>query len=296
MKVTLGLAFALILSATGFAQTRYFGPFDCDETCMDRVHTFSNVAMIRIHPGNPERDVQQIEHARRLGMKVILSYFPQYLQEAHDRNAPGQQRQWDKWVGAVRQYQDAVVAIYPFDEPYLAAIRRVAPLRQMSKGQANSIKKSAKGSLATAAGRIKRNFPNAALIYVEAHTLVNDELEIPEGFDWIGTDCYDNWDSCQGRSIPEYYEILKSKMNGGQKLVAVLPGFIREGGNGPHQPQQLADLARRYGTFIRGNPRFAAGLIWTYQSYPKLQSRGLDQMDPSLLAGYAAVAREIGAK
>jgi hypothetical protein len=291
MRMIWSLAVLLLLLGVAQAQKRYFGFYDCDDQCMDETHTYANVAMIRVHRSDPAADVEAIQHAKSRGMKVIPMMLPMYLQEPYKKN-PTYDNEWAAWVKAIKPYASEIVAIYPFDEPYASAWKERSsdklPLfwTRMSSRQKQDIMEDQKARLELAKQRIRNAFPGVPLIYVEGFAAVDESLSLPD-YEWIGFDCYAGWENCHGKSMPEYFSILKSKLRPAQKLVMVPPGFLYIKQNTTPNKSTLDTLSKlvlQFRDYFLKEPRFAAALVWDYRVFPPhedgMQNRGVSGLPP----------------
>lgn len=83
---------------------------------------------------------------------------------------PNYQERWKRLADTVRPHIDKVAAFYLLDEPF----HRGASAKQ----------------LATSAAEIKKTFPSAKVMMVEAGPKVTSSMTIPSEVDWVGFDWY----------------------------------------------------------------------------------------------------------
>ena len=156
--------------------------------------------------------------AAKHGMKSIISMrwelFDEYLDLKSDYQAA-----WEKIASAVQTAGiEHVAAFYPLDEPYWSASQNcvISPSNCVTPEQMTK-------NLATVNALIHKTFPGVpvAVIFAAA-TLRNDKFVIPNGYDWVGFDCYHGtFKDCGGRSMSWYVERLRSKLVANQRLIAV---------------------------------------------------------------------------
>lgn len=290
------------LASTMPAQTRYFGFFDCHVACMDEVHSFANVAMIRIHIADPKADVALINHAKSDNLKVILSYFPDYLKQSWDHNTPEQQREWMSYVKGVKGSLGDVAAIYPYDEPYWNALGKEGLRREANSVKGRAAVTEEMACLKMATGRIAENLPGIPMIDVEAYPLINDDLRLADGFQWFGFDCYEGYENCNGRSIEDYVSVLKRKIKGTERLVFVMPGFVHvKTGTEPESSQSgaLQSILQKEASLVKREPSFIAVLVWSYQVFPQhdgTEIRGFSHLSEGLKSTYKSAGRAVAPK
>lgn len=129
-------------------------------------------------------------------------------------------KSWKKLQFVLAPYKKHIKGFYIFDEPFWNV--------ELNKRNGNKDYVTAEEmdhNLTEVGNLLHKSTPSIPLIYIEAYTMINEALKIPAVFDWIGMDCYTGFDNCQGKSIPEYYQILK-KLQPGKKLVVLPPAII----------------------------------------------------------------------
>ena len=208
--------------------TKYFGYFGSDyigscspNSCASEIVDHSNLAWI----GASDAGIRQVEEASSLGMKTIINVWDLFFDGSTYRIRPNSQSNWDWFKQNFDRFvqNGDIVAIYPIDEPYHNGVRHGIPASEMKR------------SLEFVNSVIKNDYPNTPIAVIFAPTVFfDDNLDIPQGYDWVGFDCYiykniDTWDNCNGRPIPQYIEILKRKMKPEQKIVLVPDGQIAPG-------------------------------------------------------------------
>jgi hypothetical protein len=293
------------------AQQRYFGvyAYDCPQQCLQELRSYSNVVALRVSVmGNPRHDVDQIKQAKAAGMKVIFVMFPGFLEEPNITLE--QQKKWDDWVATIKPYKDDIVAFNPYDEPYLRAFTRVGgdfrmghavPLVGGEEKLATSIQ-GEKSKLELAGRRIQADLPGIPLIDNEVAEMTrHGGFELPSNYSWFALDCYKDFDDCYGKPIPWYYEQLAKHLSIGQKLAAVVPGFVKKPAGEPITDSDVNYERRQIDKFtnlIKADPRFVAVLVWSYLNKPEQGSvyHGISVIGQNIDPNLAHMSHELGVK
>src|ERR1051326_646612 len=280
------------------AEPKYFGFFDCEEQCMAETHTYANVAVIPSYVGQPAKEVALIQRAHQLTMKVVIAYLPHYLRQPYAKTDKNDLASWNRWLDAVKPFTSDIAAFYPYDEPYWRGLneRSGNRIQHLDEGHKRQGMTEVAEQLRDANDRIKNNFPNTPIIYVEAYPLISEDLQIPRGYDWVGFDCYESFEDCHGKSIESYVDTIRTKLGPGQSLVVVPQGFvhIRSGDRvSDEQRHQLHELLDKYLSLVRNHPRTIAVLAWSYKDFPQKDGReyrGISALD----AGTRAIFQSFG--
>jgi len=173
------------------------------------------------------------------------------------------EKNWLKLLTAISPYQSSIKVIYPYDEPFWNI---VSNQKKNNKLFVNN--QTMYNNLTTAGLLMHKTLPNVPLVYVEGYPVVNEKLKIPDVFDWIGMDCYTGFENCEGRSIPEYYNILK-KLKPGKKLVVLPPSMIFKKPEDilPADRMKVKDIFVKFMNWIHSETNIIASLsfIYTYR-------------------------------
>ncbi len=127
---------------------------------------------------------------------------------------------WKKLKRILMPFKNKIKGFYLFDEPYW----NIEVNKQKGNKEYVSIEEMTQ-NLTTVGTLLHQSMPSIPLIFVEAYTMVNEGMIIPDVFDWVGMDCYTGFDDCQGKSIPEYYRIIQH-IQPNKKLVVLPPAII----------------------------------------------------------------------
>lgn len=229
---------------------------------------------------NPdELFISKIQVAKARGFKIVVEIpiiffdfnFSKMRFEVKSLS-PNYRNNWAHFKNLINPYLDSIVGLYPYDEPYWAALNQGVPANDM------------KQFLDEIAITIKSDLPSMPLIFMEAFPMIKADLQIPQGWDWIGMDCYGSFDNCGNpgdqHSIPEYYNILKSKMNSNQKLVVIPEAFLFT--ETPTLDDEIA-LVRRSQQFLAWaatEPRIIALAPFIYRNLAEEHITGAREMCP----------------
>ena len=166
---------------------------------------------------------------------------------------------WKRIKNLIQPYQSAIAVFYPLDEPFWNASMQ------------NVSAKLIIAHLETINTVLKSDFPSTPIAFVEAYKMVDSNLIIPKGFDWIGMDCYGSFEKCGDsgieKSIPDYYQILKSKMNSNQRLIAIPEGFVSINA-AITEEDALVKRTKKYLDYISTEPLFILVANFIYHGEP----------------------------
>jgi hypothetical protein len=132
---------------------------------------------------------------------------------------PDYAQTWAAFAPTVAPYINEIASFYPLDEPFMNGAAHGVPQATMKR------------NLETVIATMKASFPGkpAAVIFSVGEIRGASDIGpfvIPDGFDWVGYDCYGRWDKCGDLSIPAMYDILKAAMRPNQRLIVVGDGVL----------------------------------------------------------------------
>jgi hypothetical protein len=118
---------------------------------------------------------------------------------------------WSNWAQQIKPYADVIAAIYSPDDQFQddEDFEQNIPDMLAKQVQVNQmIKKTT-------------NIP-IAVVY-STKFMADEDFQILPNYDWVAFQCYGSWTECgeDEKTIPEYYQKLKSKMHTGQKTFVV---------------------------------------------------------------------------
>jgi hypothetical protein len=285
------------------AGAQYFGYYSTEPEYYDEVKDISNTVMVTVNYNKISESVSKLAEAKRRNLKVVLrgplpgparvNNNGQWYLTAAEETA------WRDFTNAVQPYRNTILAIYPVDEPYWNAWRaEQARLgRNLTMEEEKAVSRTLKPRMEAVNARYKAAFPSTPLILVEAYPVIRDDFEIPAGYDWIGFDCYFSYEGCL---IPQRFTIIQSKLQSGQRLVAVPQAFLWTPNlnvtPSQTQGQELVTYIDTFQNYVQSNPRFVIVLGWPY-NVRDVGERGvywgLRSLDGTVQTRYAAWAETV---
>ncbi len=204
---------------------------------------------------------EKIAAAESMGFKVAIElaplffdYNPTTLKHDLSKFKNGYLQDWAAAVQMFKRHPN-VIWYYPFDEPYWNAKGAGVSYTVMADylHQMNAL--------------IKRDLPTAKIVFVEAFAIINENFTVPVESDYVGIDCYGNFDNCYGESIPSYYNKVAAKMTSNQKFIIIPDAFDFKAGdeNGSWQNNVIAQ-SKKYLEFSRLNSRIEGIVLFLYNS------------------------------
>jgi hypothetical protein len=110
-----------------------------------------------------------------------------------------------------------IAMIYPIDEPYLRAANSETTNRQQIYSELLMVNQEL-GEL----------FPDIPLgVIFGSREVVRSGFKIPDSYDWISFDCYQNMYDCRGEPFTHYYSVLLENMTDEQFLMAVPQSWVK---------------------------------------------------------------------
>ena len=261
----------------------YFGSAMDGAGSGDYINDISDHSNIAWIGGNISNKVSK---AARNGMKSIISMrwelFDEYLNLRSDYQA--------RWQNIASTVQTAgiehVAAFYPLDEPYWSASQNciISPSNCVTPEQMTT-------NLATVNALIHATFPGVPVAVIfAASTLRNNKFVIPNGYDWVGFDCYHGtFEDCSGRSMAWYVERLRSKLIANQRLIAV-PQAIMPAQATEEETRHMLAENDKYMQLIYSSPEFIGIFPFLWDgSEGNLGAKSL----PAVKARYQAIGKSV---
>lgn len=111
-------------------------------------------------------------------------------------------------------------------------------------------------------------------------TINTTNLPIPRGIDWVGVDCYGSWDQCEGKSIPEHMDVLKSKLNSNQRLILFADSALRNSQLKVTDQEQkrLLETFKKYFEYAQSEPLVVGVFAFIWQTIPEQYIVGLKDL------------------
>lgn len=234
---------------------------------------FTNLTWVSVY--RADDIVGRIKQAKDAGVKAVLSVQPHVFDQNFRKRAD-----FMASLAALQQrllyegLMDSVAMIYPVDEP----LSHAASSNATSRAQMHQ-------DLAEINEAIEALFPGKPIgVILHYSEIFRDSFRIPEGYDWIGFDCYYSLWDCDGKPVTAYYSRLLQLMNPEQRLMAVPESWVRyrdferrdlESRSMYEQRMQrmIANLQKRllhHYEIALSDPRFVAFIpfLWSMEAAP----------------------------
>jgi hypothetical protein len=174
-----------------------------------------------------------------------------------------------------------IAMVYPIDEPFLRASNSDTTNRGKIYEQ-----------LLVVNDELGALFPEIPLgVIFNNKEVIRSEFRIPDGYGWIGFDCYENMYDCKGAPFTHYYSVLLKHMTEDQMLMAIPQTWVKykDYEQQSWEPdvlykerlramvKNLAKRLRHHYEITLSEPRFVAFIpfIWSFEPAPdKPQSAG----------------------
>jgi len=176
---------------------------------------------------------------------------------------------------------DTLLMIYPKDEPFREFVHYRDP-SYWDQYVTGDVYEDIHEILVHANGLIKLVFPETPVgVILSGYNLHHRFFSIPENYDWVGFDCYDNlFRSCDERSFVEHYRRLLDNMQPHQRLIAVPEAWVpNEDLNRADLPDVLLSRFRHHYEIALNEPRFIAMVpfIWSFDAEGEVPGLGLNR-------------------
>jgi len=176
---------------------------------------------------------------------------------------------------------ETLLMIYPKDEPFREFVRYRDPsfIEQYITGE---VYEDIHADLVQANSLVKLVFPETPIgVILSGYELHHRFFSIPENYDWVGFDCYDNlFRSCDDRSFVEHYTRLLAYMQPHQQLMAVPETWVEnENMSRADWPEVLERRFRHHYEMALNEPRFVAFVpfIWSFDAEGETPGLGLNR-------------------
>jgi hypothetical protein len=176
---------------------------------------------------------------------------------------------------------DHVAMLYPKDEPFREFVRHRDPPfhEQYITGE---VYEEIHEDLVHVNRLIKLVFPDKPIgVILSGYELTHLFFSIPENYDWVGFDCYDDlYRSCDNRSFVRHYAHLLEHMQPHQRLIAVPETWaLNEVLGRADWPDVLSSRLRHHYEIALSEPRFVAFVpfIWSFDADGDVPGLGLNR-------------------
>jgi hypothetical protein len=252
---------------------------------------FTNLTWIHVgsaadEAGAIDAMVERMHQAREAGVQAVLSIEPfLFANKSGDLRPDGATEDFLVELRARLEYEellDTLLMIYPKDEPFREFVRYRDPnfYEQYITGE---VYDDIHENLVHVNNQIKLVFPEKPIgVILSGYNLQHRFFSIPENYDWVGFDCYDNlFRSCDDRSFVDHYGRLLDYMQPHQRLMAVPETWVQnESLERADWPRVLMSRLRHHYEIALNEPRFIAFIpfIWSFEADSEVPGMGLDRI------------------
>lgn len=277
-----------------YGHLRYFGFYAsamAHWNFTEELAPFTNLTWIHVGSADDEAGaidamIERMLQARAAGVQAVLSIEPfLFLNERGDLRPDRDTENFLVELRARIEHEgllDTLLMIYPKDEPFREFIRYRDPnyIEQYVTGE---VYEDIHAVLVHVNGLVKLVFPETPIgVILSGYELHHRFFSIPENYDWVGFDCYDNlFRSCDGRSFVEHYTRLLDHMQPAQRLMAVPETWVQNRDLGRADwPDVLMSRLRHHYEMALNEPRFVAFVpfIWSFEAEGEVPGMGLDRI------------------
>jgi hypothetical protein len=240
---------------------------------------FTNLTWIHVGSATAQAEavseiLRRLRQAEQAGVQAVLSFEPFLFKNKQGEPRPDQEiedflvelRAQLEFAGLV----DTVAMIYPKDEPFREFVRERDPdfYEQYVTGD---VYKDIHRDLKRVNSLIKLAFPEKPLgVILSGYELHHKFFSIPENYDWVGFDCYDNlFRACDDKSFVQSYRHLLDHMQPHQQLMAVPETWAtNENLHRYDWPGVLTSRLLHHYEIALNEPRFVAFIpfLWSFDA------------------------------
>lgn len=270
---------------SGLKYFGYFASANDGEGTGDYTNQIADHANVTWIDGN---EVRKLQDASARNMKAVMHVVNRFFYKVdgkHQLRPEGDYlRDWRDLSAKIKPYANVIAAFYPIDEPYWH-----------EPGCSMEIK----SDIEKVIGIIKADFPTIPVAVFFAIPCVTSDLIIPNGYDWVGFDCYQSFVDCGQRdphqSASWYATTLLSRMIPNQRLILAPDAWHKDPNHSyPPLPYQneLALRAEQYYSLALSEPRVIGMFNFIYQNFA--EGTGTQDM-PIVLDRWTRIGKEIKA-
>lgn len=302
------------MSASGLEFVAFFdvcSVYADDPSCSDLTAPYSTAASLRLHSAldggaqeqnNPdtggtlplrysEEFLDNVHASGRKSIIFIYQYFFAGYKALEDENY-----WWNAFAARIAPYVESgdVLAFYAADEPFYNAGLNASAWGLTEEEAAQRMTEN----LTDLATVVKGDFPDVPLFFTDNHFYFDDAFTLPEGYDWIGFDCYGPWDDCggMGRSVAWYADTITASLSPEQRLVMYPQAFIQTADTvstvTSEEEAALLTMTEQYQAYAESNPAVIGMIPFLYGDHTAsgVTLHGANGM-PSILEHYGRVSR-----
>jgi hypothetical protein len=251
---------------------------------------FTNLTWIHVGSADDEAGaidtmVERMRQARGAGVQAVLSLEPFLF--ANKRGDLRPDEDTEHFLVELRarleheELLDTLLMLYPKDEPVREFVRYRDPsfYDQYVTGE---VYEDIYANLVHVNSLVKLVFPDKPIgVILSGYNLEHRFFSIPENYDWVGFDCYDNlFRGCDEQSFTHFYARLLDYMQPHQRLMAVPETWVQnEDQDRTDWPEVLMSRFRHHYEMALNEPRFIAFIpfIWSFEAEGEVPGMGLDR-------------------
>ncbi len=253
---------------------------------------FTNLTWIHVgsgdRPGDGAREtVERLREARDAGVWAVLSLEPFLFADA--KGTPRSDADIEAFLVDLRarieeeELLDTVAMLYPKDEPF-REFRRARDPDFWSQYISGEVYDDIFEDLERVNAKLKLVFPEKPIgVILSGLELHHRFFRIPESYDWVGFDCYDNlFEACEGRSFMQLYGRLLANMTPEQRLIAVPETWALDRHlERDDWPDRLGQRLAHHWEIVMAEPRFVAVVpfLWSFDSSAETPGIGMNRFE-----------------
>ncbi len=240
---------------------------------------FTNLTWIHVGDGDRPLDgaretVERLRDARDAGVSAVLSLEPFLFADA--TGTPREDHEIEAFLIDLRarieeeDLLDTVALLYPKDEPF-REFRRARNPDFWSQYVSGDVYDDIFEDLERVNAHLGAVFPEKPIgVILSGLELHHRFFRIPESYDWVGFDCYDNlFEACEGRSFMQLYGRLLANMTPEQRLIAVPETWALDRHlDRDDWPDRLGQRLAHHWEIVMAEPRFIAVVpfLWSFDA------------------------------
>lgn len=253
---------------------------------------FTNLTWIHVGSGDRPVDgaretVERLREAREAGVSAVLSLEPFLFADAE--GTPRTDEDIEAFLVELRArieeegLLDTVVLLYPKDEPF-REFRRARDPDFWSQYVTGDVYDDIFEDLSRVNAHLETVFPDKPIgVILSGLELHHRFFRIPESYDWVGFDCYDNlFEACEGRSFMQLYGRLLAKMTPEQRLIAVPETWALDRHlDRDDWPDRLGQRLAHHWEIVTAEPRFIAVVpfLWSFDASTETPGIGMNRFE-----------------
>ncbi len=276
-----------------YAHLKYFGFYASameSWNYTEELSGFTNLTWIHIGTASAEADsiaeiLHRLRQAESAGVQAVVSLEPFLFKNQKGEPRPDQETE-DFLIELRAQLEsagliDTVAMLYPKDEPFREFVNERNPnfYEQYISGD---VYKDIHRDLKRVNALIKLVFPDKPIgVILSGHELFHKFFSIPENYDWVGFDCYENlFRACEDKSFEQSYRYLLDYMQPHQQLMAVPETWATsESLHRYDWPAVLSSRLQHHYEIALNEPRFVAFIpfLWSFDAEVETPGLGLNR-------------------